>query len=174
MFFRFEFCICAHGCRLFMERYSARLPADCFQVRYINVYMIYRATWVFLTRIAAILWVCASKCVCLPPAVESDPRCSQSLCVVLFWTAFNFPKRFVSEFQQEPSELQAETCTQTRHRLQRIGTFEESLQESCVILWISQLWDVGAVVWVVIFLKGGGANRPFCFDLHSLSLKNLW
>ncbi|XDV48906.1 hypothetical protein PO909_018254 [Leuciscus waleckii] len=54
-------------------------------------------------------------------AVESDPCCSQSLCVVLFWTAFNFPKRFVSEFQQEPSELQAETCTQTRHRLQLIG-----------------------------------------------------
>lgn len=53
--------------------------------------------------------------------------------------------------------------------------FEESLKESCFILWISQLWDVGAIVWVVIFFwKGGGAKRHFCFDLHSCSLKNLW
>lgn len=131
--------------------------------------------WVFLTRIAAILWVCAiCVCVCLPPAVESDPRCSQSLCVVLFWTAFNFPKRFVSEFQQEPSELQAETCTQTRHCLQLICGLKKLLTESWFILWISQLWVVGAVVWVVIFFEGGGANTPFCFDLHSWSLKILW
>lgn len=36
--------------------------------------------------------VCVCVCVCLPPAVEY----TETVCVVPFWTALNFPKRFVS------------------------------------------------------------------------------
>lgn len=36
--------------------------------------------------------VCVGVCESQPPAVEG----SEAVCVVLFWTALNFPKRFVS------------------------------------------------------------------------------
>jgi len=129
---------------------------------------------VFLTRIAAILWVCASS-VCVSASSSwiwsvllTEPVCGPVLDSVQLSKKICLRVSAGTE-RTTGRNVHSDPTQTTAHRL-----FEESLKESCFILWISQLWDVWAVVWVVIFLKGGGANRPFRFDLHSCSLKNLW
>lgn len=129
---------------------------------------------VFLTRIAAILWVCAI-CVCVSAssswiwsALLTEPVCGPVLDSVQLSKKICLRVSAGTE-RTTGRNVHPDPTQSTAHM-----RLEETLTESWFILWISQLWVVGAVVWVVIFVEGGGVNTPFCFDLHSCSLKILW